>query len=355
MATIFVFAVGVSFYPHTCPETVNIGSPVDDISFDKKTKVLIAGYWRSGSGFLGELFNQHPDAFYMVEPLNGYIYTPSFAVDVGKDGNPIPKNSYNMEDFYDSFASRTPAELSAILDSVFRCDFEQIHAGVLLHPVIRLSRAAYQFNFCVHWNGDNLAKCRPVISSICQDSSLIALKEVYARFETVRIALNTVPDLKVIHLIRDPRAVMLSRRDRNMLSEGESMKDSAIRVCSMMLNDFQSFATMKQDKGRVLTMFYEDLAVDPIKNAEKIYNFLEMPIPSNVKNWIKKGTRSKHNHSHKGWLSSTRKQNSTATAFAWKHRLRPGEIAEIDQACSLLYDALNYQYYKVVTSESQLA
>ena len=34
-----------------------------------KTRVLIMTHHRSGSSFTGELFNQHPDVFYMYEPL----------------------------------------------------------------------------------------------------------------------------------------------------------------------------------------------------------------------------------------------------------------------------------------------
>ena len=32
-------------------------------------KVLAAGYFRGGSSFLGQLFNQHDDAFYWFEPF----------------------------------------------------------------------------------------------------------------------------------------------------------------------------------------------------------------------------------------------------------------------------------------------
>jgi len=34
--------------------------------------VILLTYYRSGSSFLGELFNQHPNAFYHFEPLFPY-------------------------------------------------------------------------------------------------------------------------------------------------------------------------------------------------------------------------------------------------------------------------------------------
>ena len=34
-----------------------------------QTRILIMTHHRSGSSFTGQLFNQHPDVFYMYEPL----------------------------------------------------------------------------------------------------------------------------------------------------------------------------------------------------------------------------------------------------------------------------------------------
>ena len=38
---------------------------------NESVKVIILTYSRSGSSFLGELFNQHPRGFYTFEPLKG--------------------------------------------------------------------------------------------------------------------------------------------------------------------------------------------------------------------------------------------------------------------------------------------
>ena len=38
---------------------------------NETVKVIILTYSRSGSSFLGELFNQHPRGFYTFEPLKG--------------------------------------------------------------------------------------------------------------------------------------------------------------------------------------------------------------------------------------------------------------------------------------------
>ena len=52
----------------------------------KQTKAtVLLTYYRSGSSFLGQLFNQHPDVFYHFEPLFPFTrdcssYSPAFKV-----------------------------------------------------------------------------------------------------------------------------------------------------------------------------------------------------------------------------------------------------------------------------------
>ena len=41
----------------------------EKLQFKKKTNVLILAGHRTGSSFLGEIFNQNRDAYYLFEPL----------------------------------------------------------------------------------------------------------------------------------------------------------------------------------------------------------------------------------------------------------------------------------------------
>lgn len=40
----------------------------------KGTFVILASYYRSGSTFTGQIFNQNPDAFYLFEPMYPYTF-----------------------------------------------------------------------------------------------------------------------------------------------------------------------------------------------------------------------------------------------------------------------------------------
>jgi hypothetical protein len=41
-----------------------------ELSENAQKVVIIVSFMRSGSSFLGEIFNNHKDAFYMYEPLH---------------------------------------------------------------------------------------------------------------------------------------------------------------------------------------------------------------------------------------------------------------------------------------------
>ena len=41
----------------------------------KPRAVVLSGFMRSGSSFVGEAFNVHPEVFYMFEPLHPFYNT----------------------------------------------------------------------------------------------------------------------------------------------------------------------------------------------------------------------------------------------------------------------------------------
>ena len=58
------------------------------------TFVVLVTYQRSGSSFLGELFNQNPDAFVWFEPLDG-VYSALYGTGYGYN---VPADLWNHHD-----------------------------------------------------------------------------------------------------------------------------------------------------------------------------------------------------------------------------------------------------------------
>ena len=57
-----------------------------------------------------------------------------------------------------------------------------------------------------------MAKCVPILQSACSRSFLRAAKTVRAQMTSMDALLAADPDFRVIHLLRDPRGVVASRR-----------------------------------------------------------------------------------------------------------------------------------------------
>jgi Sulfotransferase domain len=92
--------------------------------------------------------------------------------------------------------------------------------------------------------------------------------------------------VKVIHLVRDPRAVALSRRDyypsaRGLFAEDASDDPSALMIreasvlCRRVANDVRVGRQLQRlFPGRLLTLTYEQLAEDPVRWANEVYRFI---------------------------------------------------------------------------------
>ena len=63
------------------------------LTYFQLIRVLIIAYQRTGSSFLGELYNQHPDAFYWFEPVDG-MYASMYGT---THGWVIPTDIYSLE------------------------------------------------------------------------------------------------------------------------------------------------------------------------------------------------------------------------------------------------------------------
>lgn len=55
----------------TAPDQTNTPQ---HIGWKKQNAILLSSFMRSGSSVVGDIFNRHPDVFYMFEPLHEIVY-----------------------------------------------------------------------------------------------------------------------------------------------------------------------------------------------------------------------------------------------------------------------------------------
>ena len=80
------------------------------------------------------------------------------------------------------------------------------------------------------------------------------------------------------------------------------------------------------DDPKFLFLRYEDMSMDPITTAIKVYEFINQPLPMKLFKWIEDSTKVKVSKLGMGYGTV---KNSIQTMNAWRHRIT------FDEVCSL--------------------
>ena len=107
--------------------------------------------------------------------------------------------------------------------------------------------------------------------------------------------LNAKNPLNVIFLVRDPRAIMASRKSPDFKFCRKNSKCSDVRVlCSYMRENIASFKHLMEISHVSLEMHFlrfEDLtAIDPIGKSRQLFEQLSLPFTVETEKWIKEHT-----------------------------------------------------------------
>lgn len=214
---------------HTCPGLAEAGlaerlceeGPTFAYNLSRKTHILILATTRSGSSFVGQLFNQHLDVFYLFEPLYHVQNTLIPRFTQGKS----PADRRVMLG-----ASRD------LLRSLYDCDLyfleNYIKPPPVNHTTDRIFRRGASRVLCsrpvcdapgsgdlVLEEGDCVRRCGllnlTVAAEACRERSHVAIKTVRVPEVNDLRALVEDPrlNLKVIQLVRDPRGILASRSE----------------------------------------------------------------------------------------------------------------------------------------------
>ncbi|XP_060230867.1 carbohydrate sulfotransferase 7 [Meriones unguiculatus] len=197
-------------------------SAVGEAVTQEKQHIYVHATWRTGSSFLGELFNQHPDVFYLYEPM-----------------------WHLWQALYPGDAESLQGALRDMLRSLFRCDFSVLQ--LYAQPGDPADRAPDLANLTTamlfRWRTNKVicspplcpaapraraevglvedkaceSSCPPVplraLEAECRKYPVVVIKDVRLLDLGVLVPLLRDPglNLKVVQLFRDPRAVHNSR------------------------------------------------------------------------------------------------------------------------------------------------
>ncbi|RWS20159.1 secreted protein-like protein [Leptotrombidium deliense] len=220
----------------------------DNIKSPQMMTIIIVAYWRSGSSFLGDLLQQNKNTYYSFEPLRMITVT---------DGNYIPVvNLSNAFDF---------------LNHVLSCNFKAIaEYEKVVRKLYFFERNKFLQLYCKLMKANDTSE---IMEKVCSMSKLhiiklirLTLKQVFQFMET----LKNKETVKIVHLVRDPRAMFNSRfqLDWCMNDECGDIKTT----CGLMAENFETFNEMKKRfPYNVFQIKFEHLALDTINSSNELF------------------------------------------------------------------------------------
>jgi hypothetical protein len=274
----------------------------------KRGVVWINAFARSGSSLIEAMITNSgsgptPDAFALFEPCH--------------EGD---KYDQELEE----------AGCPAVLSRLAECNFDGIHG-------------LWGWNDRHTTNGGHEHYTQSVATKLCKESNLIVLKTIDYVNNLRDVALpvlQQIPHLRIITVIRDPRAIWASRRSVPGNFEGENCISKMLEMC-----DTQS-ANRNILNSRFYHLVFEDLIKSPTQVTREVQKFLGRPFGSFQEAWIKENFNADCGD-EAGDPYSVCRENSTSSLYKYRQSLSNDEFAAFmaHKQCREISAAYGYQAF----------
>ncbi|XP_039985410.1 carbohydrate sulfotransferase 7 [Xiphias gladius] len=331
--------------------------------------IYLHATWRTGSSFLGELFNQHPDVFYLYEPM-WHIWQALYPGDAGS----------------------LQGAVRDMMNALYRCDFSVLKLYASTQNITTSFIFGWKMNKVIcseplcevhkrHEVGlvkeDQCAKCQKRdirdLERECKKYPVMVIKGVRVLDLSMLVPMMKDPaiNLQIIQLFRDPRAVHNSRlkskqalvkesiqvlrsknrRDKykwmlgpsNRVNRVESYVSSAMElICDNWLSDMMLVTNAPPWLRRnYLRIRYEDLVMHPTKELQRLYRFSNLSTSPALEEFALNMTHGQGYSSDRPFLISSR--DAKEAIYAWRERLNVEQINQVEAYCSEVMRQLGYQ------------
>ena len=322
--------------------------PAFNLSLNPKKKIIILlTSFRGGSTFLGQIFDSNPRLQYLFEPFFDEII----------------REMYTEGDILGARPDHTESELRMLYlqqimhnCSVYFTNFAEKYE---LCGTAEENLARFNSTVC----GDKSYKKGELYQEICKYRATTILKvirmkniEDLLKIEQIRSA-----NVKIIHLIRHPVPLMMSRRsgglfymwDQKLMLESNYQHYPSWRVkvalemydyCSENIRNLAFAESNSWIKDRYMMVSHRDMSLKPQQTTEKIYDFVGEKLTSEIRDYItditgasSEGFKKRSNNALEVY------RNSTELSDKWKELGMFGKywnLFSVELQCRKVYDLL---------------
>ena len=298
-------------------------------TFAARKNLIILSPGRGGSTFLGSLFDCNPYVMYCYEPLYAVAQKMLKAnlVRGGKEPKNYKETSIKVIDsFLDcDFSDVSKATFLAFSKSHFHRSKSKALSKKYLPKIsnISLSKACKAYNYTVI----------KILSSRVPSKTIQAFKELFQKRNRY--------DVKMVHLVRDPRAVVFSRIKLKWMKDHLSpgFHKNVQRICDPILRNVRLGLLYPPPwlKNRFKVIRYEDLTLNALNTTRELYSFAGFDWSASVDEWIRTLTK---NTKQRGAYTVFR--NASAAIDGWKNAPEP-LVRAVENICGDLMDFLGYE------------
>lgn len=294
--------------------------------------ILVTGAPRSGTTFLGKMLSLHPSVAYIDEPFN--LETGIQGVDrhlayITKEQTATERHyAQLLQDLLQGKSAFKSSDLRPATDSVLRQTARQLFVS--------------KENIGYKINARNPLKTRRL------------LKDPMACFASEY--LHQELGAKTVVILRHPASTIASYKRlgwhfdlRDLTSQTGLMQDHLAPILGQLdihkLRPIQEWAyfwlaihavldTFIRRNPAMLVVRHEDLSLQPLKYLSWLYEKLELPLTSRVKQKIIDHTSADNPGAAPGNVPHALRRNSASVITQWKKILTPEEIADIKTVVS---------------------
>ena len=319
-------------------------------SDQESSDVILNAYMRSGSTILGKLLGHRKDTFYLFEPL---WKVAKFQFYKGPDHichyfRPYCSNLTNEIEREDA---KLLNESLNYLQSILNCSFHNYAQFFIDTDFKEFQNESHDWVFhkgmkwqnykiCRQNSSENLKTCLQAAEPSCMSAQHKMIKLLRMTFDNLELLLQKNQRLKIIELLRDPRAIINSHVNTGWFGfdpydPGFIIQDAGV-TCQRMMHDLR-MGKLLQHKypGRIKFIQYEDVGDIKNEKVKKLYTFLGMEYTMNEEKLIRKLEKPNRHADKKGFHP-----------YNYRKTLSWEIIKVVDKQCSEVLEELGYHVYR---------